>query len=163
MKKILASLGILSLLGLTIPVLAATEASVAATVTVENISVSVSDGIVQYGTLVLNTTQDTVTLGDGQTATNDGNVTENILIRGQNSTSAGAGWALGATAGSEQYVHAFSTDGGTTYTALTTSNQSLAASVAASGNQAFDLKITTPTATTDFNEQTVNVTVVATL
>lgn len=151
---------------------AATESSVTATVTAQNISVSVSDGSVVYGTLAVNTSKDTTPTGvhNTQVATNDGNITESLNIKGANSTSAGAGWTLADSAGSEQYKHEFCTSGAgssdpcdttPSYTVLTTDYQSLATSVGTSGTQRFDLQITTPTATTDFNEQTVTVTVQA--
>ncbi len=175
MKSLIASITILGLVGMVVGVVAqgATEASVGATVTIQNVSVAISDGTVLYGTLAVNTskaTTKTPELDDTQVAINNGNVTEDFLIRGQDSTSAGAGWTLAGAAASETYVHEFCTAGGgspdlcdatPTYTELTTSNQNLTTSVATSGTQRFDLKITTPTATTDLNEQTVNVTVVA--
>lgn len=168
-QKIAAAIGAAALLlGSVLPVLAATEASVAATVTVQNISVTVADGTVAYGTLGVNTSKDTTSGGvnDTQTATNNGNVTENFLIRGQNS----ANWTLVGVAGVDQYVHQFCTagtgvpdpcDATPSYTALTTSNQTVVNSVATSGTQKFDLKITTPTSSSVFTQQSVNVTVVA--
>lgn len=145
-----------------VAVLAATEASVSATVTVQNISVSVSDGTVTYGTLAVNTSADTTSggLNDSQTATNDGNVTENFNIKGQDTAS----WTLQAAAGNNQYVHEFCTttcDTAPTWTALTTSYATLATGIGVSGTQVFDLRITTPTATADYTPQSVNVTVQA--
>lgn len=143
---------------------AATTATVGATVTVQNVSVSVADGTVTYGTLGLNATADT-NPADLQTATNDGNVTEQFNIKGMNATGSTQTWTLAATAGSAQYIHGFcvATCGTppTNYTALTTSYQTLAASVAASGTQTFDLYINTPTATTDYTTHTADVTVQA--
>lgn len=139
---------------------AATSGTITATVTVQNISITVTDGTVAYGTLGLNSSAGTNS-ADTQTATNDGNVTESFVIRGQDS----AGWTLGASAGADQYVHRFCITSCTTpptnYTALTTSNQTLVASVAAAGNQTFDLYITTPTSSTTFTSQSVDVIVTA--
>lgn len=140
----------------------AETATVSATVTVQNISVSVSDGTVTYGTLGLSATQDTTASGidDSQTATNDGNVSEDLNIQGQNSTA----WTLASTAGSDQYFHKFCTsdcDGTPTWTALTTSYQTLASGVASSGSQVFDLQIGTPSTSTSYTEQSVDVTVQA--
>ncbi len=85
-----------------ISVKAADTASVTATVTAQNISVTVTDGTVAYGTISLSSSKDTTTSGtnDSQTATNNGNVTENFNIKGQDS----ANWTLAATAGPDQYV-----------------------------------------------------------
>jgi len=159
MKKLISSISILALVGLAVAVSVqgATEGSVTATVTVENVSVSVTDGTVDYGTLPVNTSSTTVDFDDTQTATNDGNITADLNIRGVDT----ANWTLEASAGSEQYKHEFSLNSGASYTALTTDNQSLATGVTASGSQAFDLRITTPTATVNFGEQSPNVTVQA--
>ena len=161
-KQFIASICILGLVGMVVAtaVKAVDTASVGATVTVQNISVSVSDGVVAYGTLAVNTTKSTLAgeLNDLQTATNDGNVTENFNIRGQNS----ANWTLGASAGADQYVHKFSTNSGTTWTALTTPGYlTLATGKTAGQTQTFDLQITTPTATTNYTQQSVDVTVQA--
>ncbi len=168
MKSFFATIGILSLIGMMVIGLAqaGTEATVAATVTVQNISVSVSDGTVVYGTLAVNATASTRSPVDLQTATNNGNIAEKFNIKGMDATGSTQTWTLAATAGSAQYIHGFCTSSCTTpptsYTALTTSYATLAASVAASGTQTFDLYINTPTATTDFTVHTVDVMVQAT-
>lgn len=160
--KILAQFSLLSLLGalLAVGVSAADTGTVTATVTVQNISVSVADGAVSYGTLGSNTAADT-NPADTQTATNNGNVTENFNIKGQNS----GNWTLAGTAASDAYVHKFCTSScgspPTSYTALTTSYQALATSVATSGTQTFDLYINTPNPSTVFTQQSVDVTVQA--
>lgn len=163
MKSSIATICILGLVGMVVGVAVqgADTASVGATVTVQNISVAVTDGTITYGTMAVNTTKSTLAsdLNDLQTATNNGNVTETFNIKGQNS----ANWTLGATAGANQYVHKFSKDSGTTWTALTTSYATLATGKAVSGTQTFDLQITTPTSSTNYDSQSVDVTVQATI
>jgi hypothetical protein len=141
--------------------IAATSATVAATVTVQNVSVSVSSGTISYGTLGTNASAGT-NGSNTQTATNNGNVAEDFNISGQNS----ANWTLGNSAGVDTYVHQFCTatcaSAPTNYTKLTTSYAPLGAgNVAASGTQTFDLYITTPTSSSVFTQQSVNVTVQA--
>src|SRR3989344_3706482 len=162
MKKTLAIITFASFLFATSNLLvwAADTGAVTATVTVQNISVSIFDGTVTYGTLSNNATADTTSggLNDSQTATNDGNVTENFNIRGANSAS----WTLAGTNGSDIYRHRFCTsdcDGTPTWNALTTSYQTLATGVATSGNQVFDLEIQTPNPSTVYTQQSVDVTV----
>lgn len=127
-----------------------------------------SDGSISYGTMPVNVSQDTTSSGlnDTQVASNNGNVAEDFNIKGQNS----ANWTLAGSAGSEQYVHAFCTTGsgspdpcdtGPTWTSLTTSYQALGTNIATSGTKRFDLKITTPTATTATAQQSVDITVQA--
>lgn len=146
-----------------LPVFAASTGNVSATVTTQNISVTVTDGTVNYGTLDSNTSKSTIAadLNDLQTATNDGNVNEDLNIRGQNS----ANWTLAAASGSDQYVHRFCTatcgTPPTNFTALTTSYQSLTTNAAPAGSQTFDLQITTPNPSTVFTQQSVDVTVQA--
>lgn len=140
---------------------AATTATVTATVTVENISVSVSDGTVAYGTLGLNSSAGT-NGSDTQTATNDGNVTEDFNIRGQDTGT----WTLNTVnTGTDNYIHRFCTatcgSAPTNFTALTTGYQTLASAISAAGNQTFDLYITTPQTSTVYTQQSVDVTVQA--
>lgn len=147
---------------------AATSATVTSTVTVQNVSVSVADGTVSYGTLATNTSLSTLSspgLGDQQTATNNGNVAEDFNIKGQNS----ANWTLDtANSTTDHYIHKFcvatcGTDASpTNFTALTTSYAALGAgNVATSGTQTFDLRITTPQTSSVFTSQSVDVTVQA--
>lgn len=144
--------------------LSASSANVTATVTVQNISLTVSDGSVTYGTLAADTTQDTCSggghLNDAQTVTNNGNIAEDFNIKGVNTAS----WTLAGTAGSDQYVHSFANGACTTTftgTALTTSDQSLATNIAASGTATLNLQIHTPNPSTVFTEQSPNVTITA--
>ena len=114
------------------------------------------------GTQTTSATEDTTTSGldDSQTATNDGNVTEDFNISGQNT----ANWTLASTAGDEQYFHKFCVtdcDSSPVWTALTTSYQTLATGIGESSNQVFDLQIGTPSSTVNFTQQSVDVTVQA--
>ena len=126
------------------------------------VSVSISDGIVNYGITAINSNKDTTASGidDSQTATNNGNATENFNIKGQNSDN----WTLAETAGEEIYTHKFCTsncDSSPVWTALTTSYQTLAIGVNVDGTQSFDLQIGTPTTTSNYTQQNVDVTVQA--
>jgi len=141
---------------------AAVTDSVTATVTAQNISVTVADGTVAYGTMVVSTTADTTSgdLNDSQTATNDGNITEDFNIMGQDT----AAWTLAGTIGSEQYRHRWCTtdcDGTPTWSALTTSYQTLASTIATSGTSVFDLEMATPSSTATYTQQSADVTVQA--
>lgn len=161
-RQLMATICILGLVGMIVGVAAkaVNEATVAATVTVQNISVTVTDGTVAYGVVVAGESKDTLTPADHQTATNNGNVTETLNIRGTNS----AAWTLADTAsGATNYKHEFSKTGSFPGTALTLINQTLASGVAKDGSQVFDLKITTPPSAADFTQQSVNVIVQATL
>lgn len=169
MKKLLFSaIGLLlavMLIGQYVP--AADTATVTATVTVQNISVSVvSDGIVNYGTMPVNSWKSTLPgeLNDMQTVRNDGNVPENFNIKGQNSNN----WTLAGTPGNEAYTHQFCNDTDldcsnppTNYTALTTGYQTLDTNIAVNGTVDFQLRLGTPTNTVHYTPQSVDVTIQA--
>jgi len=165
MKSLIATICILGIVGLIAGTMvsAATEATITATVTVQSIAVSVADGTIAYGTLGQNSTADT-NPDDTQTATNNGNVTENFNIKAIADAST-PDWTIGATAAPNVYVHQFciSTCGTppTNYTPLTTSYQTLATGIAAEGNQTFDLYINTPNTSTVYTVQSVDVIVQA--
>jgi hypothetical protein len=148
---------------LAMPVFAATTAVVSATVTAQNISITLTtDGAVAYGTQTVGGNEDTTDDGinDTETVQNNGNITEDFDIKAANSTN----WTLAATAGADQFAHKFcitTCDSSPTWTALTTNDQALAASVAASGTQAIDLQLLMPTSSTVFTQQTLSVTVTA--
>ncbi|MCL4384224.1 hypothetical protein M1116_02130 [Patescibacteria group bacterium] len=144
----------------------ATEASVAATVTAQNISVGVSDATITYGVMGVGTSKDTTNRGgmlnDSQVLTNDGNITENINIRGQNS----ANWtlAVGSTAGSDIYTHKWCTsncDSAPTWNTIITTNGTLQTSVGVGGTLWFDLQLGTPTSSSNYTQQSVDVTIQA--
>ncbi len=166
-KKVRKTFALVTSLVLILPfvlvsnVIGATTGTVSATVTVQNVSVTVADGTVAYGTLGLNSSAGTNS-ADTQTATNNGNVAETLTIKGANS----ANWTLSATnSTTDTYIHKFCTatcgSAPTNYTSLTTSYQTLNASVAASGTQTFDLYLTTPQTSSVYTSQSVDVTVLA--
>jgi len=149
--------------------LAADEAGVDVKVTVQNFSVSVSDGNVTYGTLAVNTSRSTLPGEEDemQTATNEGS-TAKISIKG--SVSSPAGWTMHLTTPNVNvYVHKFCNDTDsdcttppTNYTGMTsTGYTTLKASVANAGTVDFQLQITTPTEVSSYVEQDVDVTVQA--
>lgn len=144
---------------------AASTGNVAATVTVENISVTVSDGTVAYGTMALNTIKTTTTTGDTQTITNNGNVSVDLTVRGSSTTP--GNWGLSPTAaGSSIYMHKFCTSTCTSvanYTAMNSSTYTNMKSdlTTTTATQSMDLLINTPTAVSDYTQQSMVVTVSA--
>jgi len=167
MKNFSLFVGILVVTGMLVSAVtfAADTGVVTATVTVQNISVAVTDGLVQYGILPASDTTSTIAtdLDDSQTADNDGNITEDFNIIGTDS----AAWTLEAAVGSDdEYAHTFCT---TTCDATPVwveiqeaSYTSMSIGVASTSNQVFDLKIETPSVSTAFDEQSVDVTIQAT-
>lgn len=136
---------------------AATEATVGATVTFQNVGVTISSGSVNYGTMSSSQSQNTNALTQTQTATNAGNVNSIMTIKGTTT----AAWTLGATTAANQYVHKFCTAScatpPTNYSALTTNYATLAGSVADSGTQDFDLEIIMPSTSSSYSQQSPNV------
>ena len=164
MKKIIASVSIVSIVSMFVATfaLAATTGQVTATVTASVIAVTVGDGAVAYG--VVATNKDTTASGvnDTQTITNTGTVTEDFSVKGNSSAS----WTLGASAGDAIYAHKTcitTCDATPTWTAMGLTYTSLAASKAPAGTTDMDLQITVPTANPTVTQQSVPVDVLATL
>ena len=157
-------LGIIAFIAVYVNIVsAATSATVSATVTAQNVSVTVTDGTVAYGTVALTATKSTVNadLNDSQIGTNNGNITEDLNIRGQDT----AAWTLAGSTAPDQYFHKFcnsNCDSSPTWTALTTSNQTLTASVTSSSSAPpFDLQIGIPSTSTSYTQQSVDIIVQA--
>jgi len=130
------------------------------------ISVNItSDGDVAYGVLAPGETQDTVTLGDTQTAKNTGDVTVDFEIKSSNAIrGGGTDWGLKSVAGADEFTHDYSTDSGQSWDDMKKADTyyDLAANVPAEGYQDFDLRIGMPTTIADYGEHSVTVTVLAT-
>ena len=143
------------------------------TILAVSISITISDGTVEYGIVPKNTAKTTLSSdmppsGDMQTVSYDTNVTVNINIKGNNASGGGCTWTLASSTGTDQYVHQFcnATDNScssppTNYTALTTSYQTLKSGVSGQGSVDFHLRLTTPTESSCYGEQSVNVDVQA--
>ncbi len=132
-------------------------ASVAVSITIS------TDGAVAFGTLDLNTTEDTTASGidDTEVVSVDAgpanlNIKSTIFSEGSNT------WTLSTTPGVDQAHFEFSPDG-SVWNSFTASDvyYSLATNVAQSGTQDVDLRLTLPTTTSSFLEHSVTVTVQA--
>jgi hypothetical protein len=145
---------------------ASDNAAVTATVTVQNVTVSLNHASFDYGIIANNTASSTLPLwsGAGIIATNDGNVSEDFDINGADTVD----WAIKTTAGGDEYVHKFCNDTDdvctsppTSYSALTTSPTPLKTSIGTSGTCVFQLQITTPNPDTHYTQQSAAVTITA--
>jgi|GEM_PF-817452 len=163
MKSFIAPATILSLVGLIVvaSLSLAAESSITATVKVQQIALSISDGSIDYGTLDLSGTADTTSGGvnDTQTVTNSGNVNEDFDVKGTN-VSGSCSWTLASSQGSDQYYHKICTsncDSSPTWTALTTTYTEYATNVAPSGTADFDFKVGVPSSTSCSSQVNVNI------
>lgn len=122
-----------------------------------------SDKSISYGTIAVPGSISTLELApaDTQTAKNNGNVPAKISIMTSNA-SGGTGWTIGSDAGTNIFVHEFSTNGGSGWTKFSSADsyQTLVGSLAVNSSQNFDLKITVPTST-DAVQKSITVTVMA--
>jgi hypothetical protein len=176
-KKFVSSIAIIVLVGMMVVggiAQADTNATVTATVTVQNVAMTLSQSSFAYGTMAANTASSTAGLfaGAGIVATNGSNVTADFDISGANTGTgkSGTGWDLKTAAGSDEYIHKFCDDtlndctipaGQSNYIDLPVgpSTAVLKNNVAAAGTNAFQLQITTPNPSTKFTQQSVPVTV----
>ena len=172
--KLIASVGVLGLVGSLVAysvALALDTATVGATVTVQNIAVSVDDAdhdhAVAYGTLGNDSTMSTCgdEKNDAQTITNTGNVNEDFVIKAIANAST-PDWTIGDAAASDVYVHKFQNGActlvsGFSGTTLDTTGKPFASGVAPEGTATLNLQIHTPNPSTSYDQQTVDVTITA--
>jgi len=139
---------------------AADESTVNATVTAQNVSVSVGPTAIAYGTMSVNTGK---TYPNTIVATNDGNTIEDITVKGTDDTP----WVLDTVnSAQDHYIHKVcSTDCGTVpggYSALNISTGvSIKNSLGVGGTQYFGLQLTTPQTSSVYTERSVDVVVMA--
>jgi hypothetical protein len=133
--------------------------TVTATVTVENVSVTVADGGVAFGTIAVNTAANSCS--DSQTVTNAGNVNEDFTIEVANS----ANWTVGAATDSNVFIASFKAAAcpytGSTQLTAADAPLSLATNKAAEATVTLNVGITTPTASTNYTAQSIVFTVTA--
>lgn len=138
---------------------AADTGTVTATVTATNLAVSVSDGSIAFGSVALNTATTTAGNSDTQTVTNDGSDAQ-LNVKSSNATG-GTTWTLGTSAGSDVFKLEVSTTTGSSYMTLQATDTYLTASTTfsslTSGN--LDFRFTTPTASSDFVQKSLTITV----
>jgi len=126
-------------------------------------SVSItSSGVIEYGFVELSTASSTVGNGYTQTAENDGNTTEQLNVKSSDA-SGGTAWTLASAIGSNIFKHEFSTTTGSTWTVMPDSATYVTAvpSVAVSGTANFDFRLTTPSASADYQQKSITITVQA--
>ncbi len=138
---------------------AAETGTIAATVSATNLSVSVSDGTIAFGSIALNTATTTAGNGYTQVATNDGSEAA-LNVKSGNATG-GTTWTLGSSPGSNTFKLEVSTTTGSTYMTLQAADTYLTASstFASLADQNLDFRFTTPTASDDFVEKSLTITV----
>jgi len=129
-------------------------------------SLTVEDGVIDYGTVALNGQKTTLDLDpvDTQIVTNTGS-TADFTIMSTGATGSGTSWTLTTATGSDyQFIHKFSTDGGGAW--ITFANPDpftydLAYNVIGSDTVALDLFIGMPSGTDDYNAKSITVTIQA--
>lgn len=161
MKKLLIALGLAVLLSavLWLPSLAQSEGTITATITVQEIAVSVSPTSINYGTLSFETSKrsDALAAPVTFTATNTGNINEDLKVRGADATFTGGSWSIQDTALDcvtpvlDKFRHSVIGKTGVsddTPIFMTTSNSTtnLATALAASGTKDFNTEIFIPCA-----------------
>lgn len=138
---------------------AAETGTIAATVTATNLAVSVSDGTIAFGSVTLNTATTTAGNSDTQTVSNDGS-TAQLNVKSGNATG-GTTWTLGTSPGSDIFKLEVSTTSGASYMTFQATDTYLTASSTFSSltNGNLDFQFTTPTASSDFVEKSLTITV----
>jgi opacity protein-like surface antigen len=184
MKKLVLVAAVFALVAtaLALPAIAE-EDTLTATVTPCTVTNQVTDGSVDYGTVDLGDTKNTVPLDnstnpnggalDTQTVTNTGTCPADLMLRSSDATGTAVNWDLvacnsvGANAFGHQYEvnNASNTPGtfnGVDFPADNTNTSGLAAVAAVNGTATVDLGICMPNSTTDQGQKSITVTVVLT-
>jgi hypothetical protein len=136
----------------------AEEKTVNATITPLVVSISVSPDTVTYGTRSAGVGEVSST-PEKIAVTNTGTVTQNLQIKGANSTS--NDWTLALSAGTDQFVHRFSTNN-SSYTDMTTDYKNLQMGVISGGAIDLYLRLVVPTVITKTAVQTLPVKILGT-
>ena len=131
------------------------------TVAIFSITIT-SSGVIEYGFVEIGTASSTVGNGYTQTAQNDGNTAEKLNVKSSDAT-VGTGWTLASTIGTNQFKHEFSTTTGSRWDVMPNSATYVTAdpSVAVSGTATFDFRLTVPSASTDYQQKSITITVQA--
>lgn len=182
-KQLIASICVLGLVGMGVGMVVTADETVTATVTPQIISVSVTDGNVDYGILTINESNNTF---DGTTGTVAPAVGQQIITSGSNVSidialrSSDAfvdlnttDWALADTAGPDAFIHSYDIDtpiGGPAVWAIFpfdgTFDNTYASSVVTlpllDDTATLDLKIDMPTGITDTSVHSITITVLVT-
>ena len=120
-----------------------------------------SSGVVEYGFVELSTASSTVNNGYTQTAQNDGD-TAKFNVKSSDATG-GTTWTLASSIDNNVFKHEFSTTTGTRWDVMPNNATYVTAnpSVAVSGTVTFDFRLTTPSASTDYQQKSITITVQA--
>ena len=121
-----------------------------------------SGGNIAFGSVPLNTATTTASNGYTQTAQNDGNATVKFSVKATNATD-GTSWTLDTNPGSDIYKMEISTTSGATYMTLPAPDTYLVASssVAVGNVVDLDFRLTTPSASSDYQQKSITITVQA--
>ena len=141
---------------------AAATATVGATVTASNLSLSVANGTIVYGSVALSTATTTAGNGYTQTVTNLGSTM--VLNAKSSNATGGTAWTLGTSIGSDTFNHEVSTTTGSTYMTFQATDTYLTASSTfpnGAATQALHFRLTTPSASTDFVQKSITITLQA--
>lgn len=123
-----------------------------------------SSGVVSYGVVPLNTSKNTTAsdLNKTQSVQNSSSIAEDFNIETSNATG-GTQWTVGSSPGSDVFTHEFSTNSGGSWTKFNAANSyvTLASNISSAGTQNFDLRLTTPTVSSDYIQKSITITIQA--
>lgn len=150
---------VFSALFVGVNVYGADTGAISATVSATSLAVSVSDGSIAFGSVPLNAATTTAGTSETQTVTNDGSDAA-LNVKSSNATG-GATWTLATSNGSDAFKLEVSTTTGSTYATFQAPDTYLTASstFASLDDDTLDFRLTTPTASTDFVEKSISITV----
>ncbi len=120
------------------------------------VSIVVSDGVIDYEMMPVGSTKSTIDISDTQSVTNTGSTEVDLQIKGYDTS---CPWLLGSAVNTDVYMYEFSLNSGGIWTPITKSNSTFKDNLESSGEQTFDLRLSTPSSTNCTSQQTVSVTI----
>jgi len=158
---------------LAVSISAGGQATIDASVTPLLVSVATSVSSMSYGALALNTIDNPPFQDAAIMITQDGNVNEDISIRGDvaSRVSGGGSWSLAETVGANQYVHKYGFGvvqqdiTSSSFSAMTMSNHEFVSNVAPNPNVGvgfLKFRMSMPTSTSNYGEYRTSIYLVAT-
>lgn len=130
------------------------------------VAVSISlttDGSVSWGIMESNTSNSTISLPDTEVIHSDSNVNIDLNVKSSNATGGSVNWTLGSTSGTDTFVYEYSSNSGSNWNTflIPDSYYSFVSGLTPDSTQNLDLRITTPTVSSEFDQKTITVTIQA--
>ena len=132
---------------------------------VASISITLTtDGSVSWGVMEAGSTKSTINISDTEVVQSNSNVNIDLDIKSSNATGGSVNWTLGATPDSDVFVYEHSSNSGSVWNTflLADSYYTFVTGMTPSSTQNIDLRITVPNISSEYDQKTITITILAT-